>query len=109
MACKKIWIYILSTSGPIETQGSCTAAETISQRAHACYSSDMCGHSTSVYSYVHILSMSIRYFAVEATPGGCSKYMYWYEIKYVIDFAVFVLRVSMSTLKFKFDPVIRIQ
>ena len=35
--------------GPIETQGSCTAAETKSPAAHACYSPDMCGHSTTVY------------------------------------------------------------
>jgi len=36
--------------GPIETQGSCIAAATKSQGTHACYLSDVCGHSTTVYS-----------------------------------------------------------
>ena len=41
--------------------------------------------------------MSTRSLTVDATPGGCTKY--WNEIKYdVIDFAVFVLRVSMLSL-----------
>ena len=34
--------------GPIDTHGSCTAAETKSEGAHSCYSSAMCGHSTTV-------------------------------------------------------------
>ena len=36
--------------GPTAAQGPCTVAETKSQGAHACYSSDVCGHSTTVYS-----------------------------------------------------------
>ena len=39
--------------GPIETQGSCTAAATKSQGVHACFSSDVCGHSTTVYLQTH--------------------------------------------------------
>ena len=35
---------------PIITQGSCTATATKSQEAHTCYSSDVCGHFTTVYS-----------------------------------------------------------
>ena len=35
--------------GPIETQGSCTVAATKSQGASPCYSSYVCGHSTTVY------------------------------------------------------------
>ena len=35
--------------GPIETQGSCTVAATKSQGAIPCYSSYVCGHSTTVY------------------------------------------------------------
>ena len=42
--------------GPIETQGSCTAAATKSQGAHACYSSDVCGHSTTVYSQTQFIN-----------------------------------------------------
>ena len=33
----------------LETQGSCTAATSKFQGAHARYSSDVCGHSTTVY------------------------------------------------------------
>ena len=51
MACKKSGF---KSYQPIETQGSCIAAVTKSQEAHACYSSDVCGHSTKR----HILSMS---------------------------------------------------
>jgi len=58
--------------GPIEIQGSYTAAATKYQGAdHACYSSDVCGHSTTVYSYN--LSMRTR-FAVDAVSGECLKY-----------------------------------
>ena len=32
---------------PLETQGSCTTAATKSQGTEACYSSDVCGHSTT--------------------------------------------------------------
>ena len=32
-----------------ETQGSCTVAATKSQGTQPCYSSDVCGHSTTVY------------------------------------------------------------
>ena len=35
--------------GPIETQGSCTTAATKSRGAQACYISEVCGHSTTVY------------------------------------------------------------
>ena len=35
--------------GPIEMLGSCTAAATDSHGAYACFSSDMCSHSTTVY------------------------------------------------------------
>ena len=54
-------------------QGSCTTAATKSQGAHACYSSDVCGHSTQDI-HRHIISMNKRYVAVDATPGGCTKY-----------------------------------
>ena len=51
MACKKSGFKSYRPLvGPIETQGSCTAAATKSQGAHACYSSDECGHSTTLYS-----------------------------------------------------------
>ena len=33
-----------------ETQGPCTVAATKPQGAHVCNSSDVCGHSTTVYS-----------------------------------------------------------
>ena len=36
--------------GPIETQGSCTAAATKYQGTQVCYSSNVCGHSTPVYA-----------------------------------------------------------
>jgi len=50
MACKKSGFKSYRPLvGPIETQGSCTAAATKSQGAHACYSSDVCGNSTTVY------------------------------------------------------------
>jgi len=39
----------------VETQGSCTAAATKSQEAQACYSSDVCGHSTTAYSKTPLL------------------------------------------------------
>ena len=39
--------------GPIETQGLCTAAATKYHGAHACYLSDVCGHSTTVYLQTH--------------------------------------------------------
>ena len=35
--------------GPIETQSSSRSAATKSHGAHACYSSDVCGYSTTVY------------------------------------------------------------
>ena len=65
--------------GPHETQGLCTAAATKSLGAHLCYSSDVCGNSTTVYSQTR-LSMSKWYLAVDAKPGVCTKY--WNEIKY---------------------------
>ena len=55
--------------GASEMQGSCTAAATKSQGAQACYSSEVGDHSTRVYIHRHILSMSIWYIAVDATPG----------------------------------------
>ena len=58
---------------PIETQGQCTVAATKSQGAHACYSSDVKGHSTTVYSQTHFINGTL-YLAVDATPGGCTKY-----------------------------------
>ena len=49
------------------------------------------------YIHIHILSMSTRYLAVDATPGGCTKY--WTEIKYDVIWSYsFVLRVCMLTL-----------
>jgi len=42
--------------GPIEMHGSCTAAATKSQGAHACYSSDVCGHFTTVYSLTQFIN-----------------------------------------------------
>ena len=44
--CKSYWPLVR----PIETQGLCTSAATKSQGVHMCYSSDVCGHSTTVYS-----------------------------------------------------------
>ena len=40
----------------------------------------MCAAIQHQYIHRHILSMSTRYLAVDATPGGCTKY--WNEIKY---------------------------
>ena len=43
------------------------------------------------YIYRHILSMSTRYLAVDATPGGCTTYRN--EIKYdVISFCSFCFK-----------------
>ena len=51
MACKQfVFKSYRPHVGPIETQGSCTAAVTKSYGAHACYSSDVCDHATTVYS-----------------------------------------------------------
>ena len=92
MACKtsefkSYWPLV----GPTDMQGLCTAPTTKSQGAHACYSSDVCGHSTIVYIYRHILSISTWYLDVDATPGGCTKY--WNEIKYnVIWFCSFCFK-----------------
>ena len=36
--------------GPIKAQGSCTFAATKSRGAHACYSSNVCGHFITLYS-----------------------------------------------------------
>ena len=87
MACKKSefksnWPLV----GPIEMQGLCTATAT---KSHACYSSDVC--IPKQYIYRHILSMSTRYLAVDATPGGCTKY--WNEIKNVVWFCSFCFKV----------------
>ena len=65
--------------GPIETEGSCTSVATKSRGAHACYSSYVCGHSTTV-SYIYILSMSTRYLTVDATSGGCTIHDYEKEV-----------------------------
>ena len=62
--------------GPIETQGSCTSVTTKSRGAHACYSLDVCDHSTTVSSFTYILSMSTRYFTVDATSCGCTIHDY---------------------------------
>ena len=43
----------------------------------------MCTAFPHQYIHRHILSMSTRYIAVEATPGGCTKY--WNEIKYDLN------------------------
>ena len=59
--------------GPIETQYSCTVAATKSQGARAWYSSDVWGHSTTVYSETHFIN-EYTYLAVDATSGGCTKY-----------------------------------
>ena len=56
MACKKSGFKSYRPLiGPIETQCSCTAAVTKSQGAHARYSSDMCGLSTTVFSQTHTI------------------------------------------------------
>ena len=34
----------------------------------------MCAEFPQPYIHRHILSMSTRYLAVDATPGGCTKY-----------------------------------
>ena len=70
MACKTSGLNV----GPIETQGMCKAPASKSQGAHACYSSDVCGHSQQ-YIHWHIgISMGIRYLAVDATPDGGTQY-----------------------------------
>ena len=52
MACKKSrFKSYRPLVGTIEMQGSCTAAATKSHGAHACYSSNVCGYSTTVYLY----------------------------------------------------------
>ena len=43
MLFKSYWPLV----GPIKTLGSFSAAATKSQGAHSCYSSDVCGHSTT--------------------------------------------------------------
>ena len=58
--------------GPIEMQGSCTAAETKSQGAPRVIH-HMCAAIPQQYIHRHILSMSTRYLAVDATPSGCTK------------------------------------
>ena len=51
MACKKSGFkYYRPLVGPIAMQGSCTTAATKSHGAHECYSSNVCGLSTAVYS-----------------------------------------------------------
>ena len=51
MACKSLKFQSYQPHvGLTEMQGSCTAATTKSQGAHPCYSSEVCGHSTTVYS-----------------------------------------------------------
>ena len=62
--------------GPIETQGLCASVATKSRGAHACYSSYVRGNSTTVSSYIYILSMSTRYLTVDATSGGCTIHDY---------------------------------
>ena len=62
--------------GPIETQGSCASVATKSRGAHACYSSYVRGNSTTVSSYIYILSMSTRYLTIDATSGGCTIHDY---------------------------------
>ena len=50
MACKKSGFKCYRPLvGPIEMQSLCTAAATKSQGAYVCFSSDVCGHSTTVY------------------------------------------------------------
>ena len=57
MACKKSGFKSYrSLVGPIETQGLCTASATKSQEAHACYSSDVCGDSTTVYAQTQFIN-----------------------------------------------------
>ena len=51
MACKRSGFKSnRPLNGPIETQGSWITAATKSQGAYSCYLSDVCGHSTTVYS-----------------------------------------------------------
>ena len=50
---------------PIETQSLCTTAATQSKGSHPCYSSDVCGHSTTVHVYVKI------HFINEYTVPNC--------------------------------------
>jgi len=50
MACKKSGFKSYPPLvGPFGTLGSCIAAVTKFQGAHACYLSDVCGHSTTAY------------------------------------------------------------
>ena len=57
MACKQfVFKSYRPHVGPIETQGSCTATTTKSYGAHACYLSDVCDHSTIVYSMTHFIN-----------------------------------------------------
>ena len=71
MACKTSGFK--SYSNTCWTHLTCSTAATESQGAHACYSSDVCVIPQQ-YIPRHILSMSTRYIAVDAAPGGCTKY-----------------------------------
>ena len=56
--------------GPIETQGSCTAAATKSQGAHACYSSDVSGVARHTYARVYGILWVIEKSKHTITSGG---------------------------------------
>ena len=74
MACKKSGFKSYrSLVGPIETQGSCTAVA-INLRELTRVIHQMCAAISQQYIHRHSLSMSIRHLAVDATPGGGTKY-----------------------------------
>ena len=87
-------------------QGSFTAAATKYQGAHACYLSDVCGHSKTVYQQAH----SINEYTVPCCRCN-TRWMYTVlkrnQIRHDLILQFFVLRMSILTLKFKFVPVIK--
>ena len=57
MACKKSGFKSdRARVEPIEAHGACPTAATKSQGTHACYSSDVGGHSTTVSSQIHYIN-----------------------------------------------------
>ena len=73
MACKKSGFeFYRQHVGPIETQGSWPLQQNL--REHTRVINQMCAVIPQQYIHRQILSMSTLYLAVDATPGGCTKY-----------------------------------
>ena len=67
------WCIQTALFASIETHGSCTAAATKSQGAQRVIH-QICAAIPQQYIHKHILSMTTRYRAVDATQGECTKY-----------------------------------